>query len=170
MFYFPLRPFWLFLFPQSLQWTPGETVWHWWLGEGIISMSKISISCQTCQHFHSPLHNTHKHCARKHFQCPCQDVFFYSWEQDERRRVRKRALVLTYVTFLGRCSSLFVRWGTVRLAGAQSRHSTKPRYKWFCFVLAPLTDILSAEEVCDRKVLCCIWFVFLHSCWLVLFC
>lgn len=46
----------LFLFFQSLWWTRRATVWHWW-GEGIISMSKISSLCQSCQLLRTQTHN-----------------------------------------------------------------------------------------------------------------
>lgn len=139
MFFFPPPPFGLFLFLQSLWWTPRETVWHWWLGEGIISMCKISSPCQTCQLFHTPSHNTHTltqsmlgslcnvHVLRYVFFSILQLSFWVSNGCNGSWRKDREHLYSHMWHFRGRVggwgsSSLCVRWVTVWLAGAQSRH------------------------------------------------
>lgn len=127
--------------------------------EGIISMSKISSPCQTCQLLHTPTHKTHTqtqsmlgslrnaHVSRYVF-CFILEFSFLSVKWMQWLTGRKKAFVFTRVTIEGparHSSSLSVRWFTIWLAGAGAGAE-----KWqhlapaesFCFLLAPFTDTL----------------------------
>ena len=128
----PPPPRVIFIPPKPVMDTQGDCV-TLMAAEGIISMSKISSPCQTCQLRHTP---THKHtrrlkaCWEASATPTSPDMYFVlflsfpfrvsngcngSWG-------RKKAFVFTRVTAEGparRSSSLSVRWFTIWLAGPE---------------------------------------------------
>lgn len=145
-----LPPFGFFSSSKACDGHPGR-VWHWWLGEGIISMSKISSPCQTCQLLHTQSHK-HTYTDSKHAGKPEQRplpqicfffffiffFFFHSWLFLFVHQMAHESIRIHMWHRGGCCSSLTVRCSAICPEPRAERcQHLAPRHQPFCFLMAP---------------------------------